>query len=321
MENLQDMKECVRYSKILERAINNDIYTHRPPMEIEYEKTFRPFLLLKKKKYVFLKYSEDDTEIGKLDSSGIETSRRDGSKLCTDTMEEFIRLFFREKNLEAAVKSVETNIQKLFNMEYPTEYFRIGKRIKKPYEEYSSPKPPQIVLWKKLMDKYGVEAAPKVGQYIYFFCADNYDGKCVKGKNLIWYPEAAKGRINPDLSYYFDAAFVKPMTRLLEHIITPRTLEQLFDVRRYNITKVVYSNKYNLLGNVECMKTKIMKNCDPLKVVALNKAPVLQKTISFKTHGKLRTVPVRTEEERKRDRERAEKQLSIVNWFVPKSQS
>lgn len=316
MKGLKDVDVCIKYSKILEAAINKQLYEDRPPMEIEYEKIFFPFLLLKKKKYISLKWtSTNDKSKAKLSYSGVEIARRDASMLCTDAMNEFVKHFFVNDDLKAGIESLVRRIQQLFDMNYETLMFRIGKRIKKPYAEYKKPIPAHIVLWKRLVDKYGEDAIPRVGQYMYFICADI--GKVRNsGDNFVYYPHAVKGNINPDLMYYFDAAFVKPMERLLKYIVSKKTLKQIFDVKRYNITKITHANKHNLLKGNETIKTKIVRNVAPLVIErATNEEVEEYRRLDFKVVGRKKTSNIRKEIEQE---QRKERQLNIQSWFVPK---
>jgi DNA polymerase delta subunit 1 len=64
------------------------------PIFLEYEKVFFPFLLLKKKKYVALKYEEDPTR-GKIDAKGIEMVRRDNCLLVSKTQTTLIDILMK----------------------------------------------------------------------------------------------------------------------------------------------------------------------------------------------------------------------------------
>lgn len=239
MVGLHDIEKCIKYSKLLEHEINTKIYSQRNPMEIEYEKIFSPFLLLKKKKYIARKWTySPDPKKSSLNYSGVEIARRDGSLICIDMMSFFVKTYFEENNLEAALLGVEERIQKLFNNEYDFDMYKIGKKLKRDPHEYKT-KQRHIELWKQIRKSVGVKSAPQTGQYLYYIaCKGDNKGKV----QFTWFPHAKRKQFNPDADFYFNDTVVKPLKRILEYIISPRTLEMLLDKSRYDTHVEVQRN-------------------------------------------------------------------------------
>jgi hypothetical protein len=106
----------------------------------------------------------------------------------------------------------------------------------------------------------------------------------------MWINDAKKMKVNPDINYYFEASIVKPMTRLLEHVVDQKTLKDLFDRNRYDKAVEVHANKYNVVGY-------------------FSKSGVINKTVK-KNAGKLKV--------QKKNNKRGPPQ--ITSFFVPKKQ-
>ena len=89
--NLQDMEgNPIKGQKALEITIDLAIEAGelaskflKPPHDLEYEKTFMPFCLLSKKRYVGMLY-EEDPEVCKRKSMGIVLKRRDNAPIVKD---------------------------------------------------------------------------------------------------------------------------------------------------------------------------------------------------------------------------------------------
>jgi len=65
-----------------------------PPVRLEFEKIYRPFLIMAKKRYAGLSWSSPDAE-PKIDTKGIETVRRDWSDLVRQGLDRTLQLLLR----------------------------------------------------------------------------------------------------------------------------------------------------------------------------------------------------------------------------------
>ena len=74
----------------------------KKPHDLEYEKTFMPFCLLSKKRYVGMLY-ENDPNKGKRKSMGIVLKRRDNAPIVKDVYGGIIDILMKEQNIQKAV--------------------------------------------------------------------------------------------------------------------------------------------------------------------------------------------------------------------------
>lgn len=239
----------------LEHRINEEIYKGLEPMEIEHEKIFMPFLLLKKKKYISLKTEPASAKLIKknngrlytdpeLSYSGVEIARRSGSVITREIMNDFVHEYFVNNNEQAALKVVYDGISKLLQSRYALTKFRISTNISK--EDYANP-PGHIIAWKRMQRRIGKEAAPKVGDRIDYMVAEYNKGKKI-GQQFVDWRHSNDIKLTPDLDYYFTASIQKPMDRIMEHLIDESVRRKIFDKTNYDQKVTINANGSNLLG-------------------------------------------------------------------------
>ena len=84
----------------------------KKPHDLEYEKTFWPFILLSKKRYVGILYEEDPNK-GKLKYMGIVLKRRDNAPIVKDIYGGIVNILMKEKNIANAIEFLNISINNL----------------------------------------------------------------------------------------------------------------------------------------------------------------------------------------------------------------
>lgn len=114
------------------------------PIELEFEKVYAPFLLLKKKRYVGNKYDEGRSP-PVLDAKGLEMVRRDNFPLLPDTMQRCVN-HLMHNDVDSALRHLEGVLTYVRTEErLDKSLFTISKELTKPPSEYSA-KPPHVVV-------------------------------------------------------------------------------------------------------------------------------------------------------------------------------
>ena len=80
----------------------------KPPHYLEYEKTFMPFLLLSKKRYVGILYEHDPNK-GKRKEMGIVLKRRDNAPCVKDCYGGIVDILMKQKDVVASIKFLKTS--------------------------------------------------------------------------------------------------------------------------------------------------------------------------------------------------------------------
>lgn len=78
----QNRKDTFRLATLCGNNLTNEVFC-RPPIEMEFEKVFQPFVLLTKKRYIAKKFEDtkDPFKLKGIDAKGIALTRRDYCKL------------------------------------------------------------------------------------------------------------------------------------------------------------------------------------------------------------------------------------------------
>ena len=108
------------------------------PHDLEYEKTFWPFMILTKKRYVGNKYEFDHDKFKK-DFMGIVLKRRDNAPIVKEICNGIIDALLNDKDPEKARLYTKESIAKMFNGEFDVNYFLTSKtlKLKESYKDWT----------------------------------------------------------------------------------------------------------------------------------------------------------------------------------------
>ena len=104
------------------------------PHDLEYEKTFWPFLILTKKRYVGNKY-EFDPNSYKQDSMGIVLKRRDNAPIVKLVCGGIVNILMNELDPNKALEFTDQAIKNMFDGMYNMKYFVITKTLRDNYKD------------------------------------------------------------------------------------------------------------------------------------------------------------------------------------------
>ena len=116
------------------------------PHDLEYEKTFMPFCLLSKKRYVGMLY-ETDVNKCKQKSMGIVLKRRDNAPIVKDIYGGVIDILMKEKNIDQAISFLKSCLSDIQNEKYSMDKLIISKSLRSNYKN------PQQIAHKVLADR------------------------------------------------------------------------------------------------------------------------------------------------------------------------
>jgi DNA polymerase elongation subunit (family B) len=228
----------------------------KQPHDWVYEKTFYPFILLGKKKYVGMLY-ETDLNKCKRKSMGIVLKRRDNAPIVKDVYGGVIDSFMQGKPVKDAVDFVTRELQTIVRHDYDTsiDKFTITKSLRSGYKN------PLQIAHKVLADRIGQRDPgnkPRPGDRISFVYVQT--PKPAKGvKQLqgdkIETPEYMRqAKLKLDYDHYLTNQIMKPVQQLLalnlEHIPNFKELKfkrKLEDARKAQPDDVKYEEKLKRL--------------------------------------------------------------------------
>jgi DNA polymerase elongation subunit (family B) len=223
--------------EIAQEACHNVSKVLKQPHDFEYEKTFMPFCLLSKKRYVSIKYEIDPTK-GKRNEMGIVLKRRDNAPIVKDVYGGVIDILMKEKNIQKAIDYVNKCLQDLVDGNVPIEKLIITKSLRSFYKN------PQSIAHKVLADRIAQRDPgnkPTSGDripFVYIVTKSPGKGKKVLQGDKIETPTFIKeNNIQIDYSFYITNQIMKPLLQLFGLVLKDIWLSQK-PPRRAKVTKL-----------------------------------------------------------------------------------
>tara|TARA_R110002074_G_scaffold367200_1_gene541259 strand:- start:1522 stop:5142 length:3621 start_codon:yes stop_codon:yes gene_type:complete len=147
-EGKEALKYCIRCGiQAGEYITNNILYK---PQDLEYEKTYFPFVLISKKRYIGDKWEfEKDVNENKFsrNSMGIVMKRRDNAPIVKYVFGNIIEILLIQKNYEIMVNWLEDTLKKILDKKFDKKYFIITKSLSSYYVN------PESISHKVLADR------------------------------------------------------------------------------------------------------------------------------------------------------------------------
>ena len=214
--------EKVRGKKALELTIDlaqeaGELATKflKKPHDLEYEKTFMPFCLLSKKRYVGMLY-ETDPEKGKRKSMGIVLKRRDNAPIVKDVYGGIIDILMKEQNVERAVEFLQDCLRNIVQEQYPMDKLIISKSLRSTYKN------PMQIAHKVLADRMGKRDPgnkPGSGDRIPFVYIETEDKKALQGDKIEHPAYIIENKLRPNYEFYITNQIMKPVQQVFELVL------------------------------------------------------------------------------------------------------
>jgi DNA polymerase elongation subunit (family B) len=201
------------------------------PMELSYEKTLMPFILLSKKRYVGMLY-ETDPNKGKLKYMGLSLKRRDNCDYLKDVYGGILNILMNENNLEPAIHFLEKSLNDLIQGKVNIDKLTITKSLRSDYKN------PNQIGHKVLADRIGQRDPgnkPKSGERIKFVFINNTNSKALMGDKIETPEYIQDNKLKIDYNHYITNQLMKPLQQLLGLAV-----EQIWDMQMKHSAKKLY---------------------------------------------------------------------------------
>jgi DNA polymerase elongation subunit (family B) len=186
----------------------------KKPHDLEYEKTFMPFCLLSKKRYVGMLYETDPT-YGKRKEMGIVLKRRDNAPIVKDVYGGVIDILMKKQSVEEAIRFLQNSLQDIVEENVSMEKLVITKSLRSYYKN------PQGIAHKVLADRIGVrEPGNKPGSgdripYVYIVAPP----KVKQGDKIETPSYVLSSKLKLDYSFYITNQIMKPVSQVFALIL------------------------------------------------------------------------------------------------------
>ncbi|XP_055902016.1 DNA polymerase delta catalytic subunit [Eupeodes corollae] len=214
------------------------------PIKLEFEKVYFPYLLINKKRYAGL-YFTNTEKYDKMDCKGIETVRRDNSPLVANLMNTCLQKLLIERNPDGAVEYAKSVISDLLCNRIDISQLVITKELTK--TDYAA-KQAHVELAAK-MKKRDPGTAPKLGDRVpYVLCAAAKNTPAyMKAEDPIYVLENC---VPIDANYYLENQLSKPLLRIFEPILGEKAESILLKGEHTRTRAMVTSKVGGLAGFV-----------------------------------------------------------------------
>jgi DNA polymerase elongation subunit (family B) len=185
----------------------------KAPHDLEYEKTFFPFIILSKKKYVGNLY-EHDVNKYKQKSMGIVLKRRDNANIVKIVYGGIIDILLNRQNISFAIDFLRDSLIKLIKGEFHMDDLVITKTLRTTYKD------PTRIAHKVLADRMRNRdpgSAPQSSDRVpYAYVEHNMKDKSLLQGNKIEHPAFIKeNNVKIDYTFYITNQLMKPVCQLM----------------------------------------------------------------------------------------------------------
>jgi len=213
----------------------------KKPHDLEYEKTFMPFCLLSKKRYVGMLYETDPLKC-KRKEMGIVLKRRDNAPIVKDIYGGIIDILMKEQNINMAIEFLKNSLQNIVDETYPIDKLIITKSLRSGYKN------PQSIAHKVLADRITERDPgnkPSSGDRIPFVYINSTNKKALQSEKIETPSFIKENNLKIDYSFYITNQIMKPVQQLFALV-----LEKIWAIQGKQLTKMTkYKKEVLLLKN------------------------------------------------------------------------
>lgn len=251
----------------------------KPPMDLTYEKTLMPFVLLSKKRYVGMLY-EKDANKGKLKYMGLSLKRRDSCDYLKDTYGGILNILMTDNNIEKAITFLNNSLIELIKGNVTMDKLSITKALRGYYKN------PATIAHSVLANRIGRRDSgnkPKPGDRIKFVHIVIDNKKALQGEKIETPEFIIQNNVVIDYSFYITNQLMKPLQQLFG-----LALEDVCIFKNKYPIRTAYKKDMKLLekechGDIDIFMKKKEKYCSS-KVKEILFDPYLE-DIYNKQHG------------------------------------
>lgn len=183
------------------------------PHHLEYEKTFFPFCLISKKRYVGRKY-EFDLDKYVLNAMGIVLKRRDNAQIVKYVYGGIIDRIMAGETIQSSIEFLQKSLMDLLNGKFSMDYLIISKSLRSDYKN------PQQIAHKVLADRMGERDPgnkPKPNDripYVYIEYKSKKGEPVLQGDKVEHPLFVTQNNLNIDYEFYITNQIMKPVCQI-----------------------------------------------------------------------------------------------------------
>jgi DNA polymerase elongation subunit (family B) len=182
----------------------------RRPYKIEYEKTFYPFVLFCRKRYVGMMY-EDNIQKCKRKTMGVALKRRDNAPIVKDVFGGALDILMEKRDIRAAQHFVKDMLIQVLQNKVPLDKFVVTKQLRDDYKN------PEQIAHRVLADRMEARDpgnAPQVGDRLPYIYVSNRKHEKKQGDKIEHIDYVKDKHLVPDTEFYITNQIQNPVAQL-----------------------------------------------------------------------------------------------------------
>ncbi|ODQ63544.1 hypothetical protein NADFUDRAFT_62083 [Nadsonia fulvescens var. elongata DSM 6958] len=245
-----DLGTCMKLGEEAAAHVSTKFIT---PIKLEFEKVYFPYLLINKKRYAGL-YWTNTKKFDKMDTKGIETVRRDNCRLVQNVIETILRKILMDRDVEGAQTYVKGIISDLLQNNVDLSQLVITKQLSR--ADYTA-KQAHVELAER-MRKRDAGSAPAIGDRVaYVIIKGSIGGKNYEKSEDPLY--VLENNVPIDTKYYLENQLSKPLGRIFEPILGEKKFQQLITGAHTRTVSIAAPTTGGLMKFA--VKTELCKGC------------------------------------------------------------
>ncbi|KAI1884714.1 hypothetical protein AGOR_G00229260 [Albula goreensis] len=211
-----------------------------PPIKLEFENVYYPYLLINKKRYAGLHFSSNPYTHDKMDCKGIETVRRDNCPLVANLINTCLQSILIDRDPQGAVEHAKEVISDLLCNRIDISQLVITKELTRSAQEYAG-KQAHVELAER-MRKRDAGSAPRLGDRVPYVIIKATKGVAayMKSEDPIYVLE---NNVPIDTQYYLEQQLSKPLLRIFEPILGEGKAESILLKGEHTRCKTVLTSR------------------------------------------------------------------------------
>ena len=222
------------------------------PHDLEYEKTFMPFCLLSKKRYVGMLY-EEDIEKCKRKSMGIVLKRRDNAPIVKDVYGGIIDILMKDKDIEKSIMFLDKMLSDIIDKNIIIDKLVITKALRSFYKN------PTRIAHCVLATRIGIRDPgnkPSPGDRIPFVYIQTKGNK-LQGERIETPEFIKQENLKIDYGFYISNQIMKPIIQIYSLVLN--------DMKQFNRRKRSFLLEIKTIQENGDDEEKIQKQIQNLK--------------------------------------------------------
>ena len=203
----KDLSEAIELGK---KSADRITELCRSPYKIEYEKTFFPFILFCRKRYVGMKF-ENDPKNGKRITMGVAIKRRDNAPIVKDIFGGALDILIEQKNIRMAQTFVKDFLIQVMQNKIPLDKYIITKQLR---DDYKNPGQIAHRVLADRMEERDAGNKPQVGDRLSYIFVANRSSEKKQGDRIEHIDYVKEHKLKPDVDFYITNQIQKPVAQL-----------------------------------------------------------------------------------------------------------